>query len=459
MLVWSFAALRSTTPFPGTAALVPVAATSAILGAGTVRPDHEIARALGRRAPREVGRISYPLYLWHWPVLTLVPAFVGHALGNFEVAALVAVSVVLAEATTRLIEEPLRFAPAQRVAPRAWLTAAAAMSVFVIGCALLTDASLPSLASRAVAAPVVLPDSGAATPSADVARRATPSALDAVERAVASGASTRAVPANLTPSLSAAYASKAAPFLDGCDNAFTDAVVHHCVYGDATSRTTVVLFGDSHAAQWWPALDLLANRRHWRLVDLSKATCPPISLPVYSPVLGHEFRECEQWRDAAVARIAVERPAVVIVASARHYGPEYHFRVFSPRWNDALASMVRRITPLAGHVIALGPTPHPIGDVPDCLAAHVHAVASCTWGPERALDLPGVAAERAALDRTTARYVDETPWFCTTTSCPVIVGNVLVYRDDNHVTVEYARWLAPVFDALLRPLVATPVVR
>jgi len=109
-----------------------------------------------------------------------------------------------------------------------------------------------------------------------------------------------------------------------------------CTYGDTSATTRVIAFGDSHAAQWFPALNATAIQDHWKLENLSKATCPPL-LPLVSPFLGRTFRECESWRSSVLARIAAERPALVMLDMARHYGPEYQVAVYSPAWVSALA--------------------------------------------------------------------------------------------------------------------------
>ena len=66
----------------------------------------------------------------------------------------------------------------------------------------------------------------------------------------------------------------------------------------------------------------------------------------------------------------------------------------------------------------------------------------------------GVAAEAVATAAGGGRYADLTALFCTAERCPVIVGNDLVYRDDNHLTIEYAEVLGPVLAELADRLLA-----
>lgn len=176
-------------------------------------------------------------------------------------------------------------------------------------------------------------------------------------------------------------------------------------------------------------------------------------LDIWSPDLGRPFRECVSWREAVLARIRSERPAVVVLGFARHYGPEYHFHVFGPEWISGLREMVRRIHATGARVIVLGPTPHPKEDVPDCLAQDLGA-ATCAQPRTQAVSVPGIRAERAAVQGAGGGYVDVTSWICGRGPvCPVVVGNLLVYRDDNHITTPFAAWLTPLLVARLAEVV------
>jgi peptidoglycan/LPS O-acetylase OafA/YrhL len=458
-IVWSVIALGASTPFPGTAALLPVGGTVAVVAAGCAPARFGPGILLHRRPFQLGGKLSYSWYLWHWPLLVLAPAAAGHALGLGPNLALAATSALLALATARLVEDPVRYSPRWRSRPGRSLVAGAALTAITTLASAAVAGSLPAPRGHGAAAALArlpsgsshgTPLPGAAGSAAAARRRAV---VATVERAVASAVTQREVPSNLDPSLERAHADQARPFLDGCDDGWRDTGVVPCVYGDKRSATTAVLFGDSHAPQWFPALDPLARSRHWRLISLSKATCPPVEISIWSPVLGRHFHECDQWRAAALQRIRAERPAVVILGAARHYGPEYHFQVYGPAWISGLAQMVRRVRATGAQVLVLGPTPRPKGDVPDCLATHLRDAVTCTQPLSRAIDAAGVRAERAAVVRAGGAYVDVSPWTCTRATCAVIVGNLLVYRDDNHLSTSYPAWLAPVLSAELDRLV------
>ena len=304
-------------------------------------------------------------------------------------------------------------------------------------------------AARLFTAHVATGRSSATTPSAV----ATADSLDTqVNRLVYESLANPQVPASLTPSLADAAADAPVPFNDGCFDNFTDASVHPCLYGDTSSSRSIVLFGDSHALMWFPAIDNLANQQHDALVVMAKATCPPIDITIFSPDLGRTYTECNEWRAAELERMTTLRPAVVILGFSREYGiPDDHVVVDGPAWQSGLADMITTIERDTGaRVVLMGDDPYPQQSVADCLSQHLSDTPVCAIPKHYPFYNPGgIPQERAIAASTGAGYVDTDPWFCMATVCTVIVGNMLVYRDDNHITATYANWLTPVIGAHL----------
>jgi len=88
-------------------ALLTVGAAGGLIALVCARPEAAPARALSRRAPVFIGKISYSLYLWHWPVFVLFRWTVGLE-GSIEAVAAVALALALAVASYRLVEQPVR---------------------------------------------------------------------------------------------------------------------------------------------------------------------------------------------------------------------------------------------------------------------------------------------------------------------------------------------------------------
>jgi SGNH domain (fused to AT3 domains) len=447
-VVWSITRFSAATPFPGTAALFPVGGTVAVLAAGCAAPRLGPGRVLGWWPLQAGGKLSYSWYLWHWPLLILAPVVAGHALGLGQKLSLAAVSGLLALATVKLVEDPVRFSPRLAARPGRSLALGAALTAVAAAAAIGTATLLPSPHGQGLAAPpaalrITPPPRARHATTEDSAAARLASLSAPVVRAVAKAVTVRTVPANLDPPLGSAHASQPRPVADGCLIRWLGVGSGPCVYGAPASRRTVVLFGDSHALQWFPALDHAARNHRWRLESLTKTTCPPVQLSFWSPVLGRPYRECDQWRANMLQRIRAERPALVVLGAARHYGEVYHFQVYGSAWVSGLARMVRQVRATGAQVVVLGPTPKPKVDVPDCLSRHLHNAVACTTSRRVAVDADGMRLERRAVLRAGGSYLNVTPWLCTSSTCAVMVGNLLAYRDDNHLSTAYSSWLSP----------------
>ena len=451
--------LSAATPYPGIAALLPTVGAVLVIGAGCSRPSQGCGRVLGWSPMRAIGRLSYSWYLWHWPVLLLAPALVGHPLGLAAKLAAAAISGGLAALTLRFIENPLRFSARLRGSPPASLAVggvATAVAVCV-GVVLPVAASAPPVARGPAATPLIIT-------AAPVPRGSDMGAYDAavqhvfaqVHAAVAASAQLKAVPSNLNPPLADQGDQLKAILTNGCLRLPFQDGQPECAAGDTASTTRVALIGDSEAAMLNPSFQQVAAQRHWRLEMMAKSACPIVDLPFANQLLNSladEIWGCAQWRAHIMARLRVERPQLIVVNSARLYGADGtgmwlpDFNSFNPAWIDSLTRLMRQLRGTGAQVLLLGPTPDPGTSVPGCLSAHLDDATACA-APRDVLNRPGMAAESAAAEAGGGQYADLTELFCTANRCPVVVGNTMVFFDKRHFTREYSELLAPAMGAL-----------
>ena len=446
--------LSTTTPYPVTAALLPVLGTALVIGAGCAAPSQGCGRVLSLSPMRAVGRVSYSWYLWHWPVLVLAPPLVGHPLGLVGRLVAVLVSGTLAVLTLYLLEDPLRFAArVRRSALGSLALGGAATAVAVgVGVALLVVVPVP-VGRGAPAAPLTITAAPAPTGhNIDAYTAAVQHAVAQVQAAVAASADLKAVPSNLDPPLADPAAELSAMALNSCLRTFFQAGQPECAAGHTASTTTVALLGDSHASMWAPALQQVAAQQRWRLEMLDKQGCPPMNLATAPSPIRRWLAHCEQWRDQIIARLRAEHPRLVVVSIWRGYGPDYRylwgFTSYDQAWIDSLTRLVQQLRDTGAKVLVLGPIPDPHSLVPICLSGHLDDATACSPPRSTAVNEPGIAAESAATKAGGGQYADVTALFCTADRCPVIVGNTLVYVDQDHLTLEYSRALAPVIGAL-----------
>ena len=179
-------------------------------------------------------------------------------------------------------------------------------------------------------------------------------------------------------------------------------------------------------------------------------------MSIVSPVLGRNFTECETWRTNVLARIAQVHPAVVVLGVARHYGSEYGFLPYQQAWLQGLSEMISSITKLGSKVAVIGPVPKPPFTVPSCLSENLSSSQNCQVPQSAGYDEAGEALESQTAVQAGATYIRTEPWFCASGRCADIVGNLDVWRDDNHITASYAGFLGPAMSAELLAVAAPP---
>ncbi|MGI9123478.1 MAG: acyltransferase family protein, partial [Mycobacterium sp.] len=315
LIGWASTHLDDQTPYPGTAALLPVAGTALVIAGGCATPTRGAGRWLAIPAMTAIGRLSYSWYLWHWPVLLFAPVVMGRPLDWAGRLGAVALSFVLAMLTLRFIERPIRYSRPLRRSAGLSLAIGSAATAAAVSAAMLLPLLVHVPAGIANPAAAAVVHSETAPPEDPLA-----GALAAARKVVAGSAPHGPVPPDLTPSLTAAAGDKPSVFLDGCVRTWLEVGVPDCASGDPGGQTTVALVGDSHAAMWQPALEPVAADQHWRLVTIAKVTCPLQDLAINSPYLGRHYSECEQWRTEAMDRLEADRPTVIILSMSRRYG-------------------------------------------------------------------------------------------------------------------------------------------
>ncbi len=399
------------TPFPGWAAVAPVFATALVIFANTQR---QAARVVVNPVGEFLGRISYSLYLWHWPILVLVALAVGHRLSPVVNLGLMVIATLIAWLTFRFIEDPVRKLSWKPL--RSYLTMGALTVLVTLGGLVL----------------VLVPVSGGkpgAVPIADPAH---------LSAEIAQGLTVRPVPNNLAPSLEASRKDQPIVYANGCHQSQGSAGMPECVFGDTQGTKTVWLVGDSHAAQWFPALNALAKLQGWKLVSHTYSGCPTTATLLPDPKTpGAMYVSCQRWQNLLLSKVRQAHPDLIVVGAAT---------VLLPDAMDGFTSRLADFVAASRSVIVLGDTPQQSQDVPPCVSAHMSNAAACATGRAIAMVNVNKADLEAAANAVGAHFANTLDWFCTQDSCPVIVKNVLLYRDAAHITPEANTWISRVFN-------------
>lgn len=404
-IVASVLLFSAETAFPGYWAAAPVFATAAVIIGGASMPGGGPQAVLSTRPMMFIGRISYSLYLVHWPLLVIPQTSVGFdtPLPLWLTLLLAALAFPLAWLLYLSVEEPGRNGSWLAGAnPRRTLLAAGVTSVLVAAAATVAYSYLDSR-------PL---DAGRSTQATE---------------AIHSPQFTRYVPTNLEPSLRAVSDDQPILYADGCHLGFSDTGVKSCVYGDPAADR-IALFGDSHAAQWFPALLRFAEENGYSIETHTKSSCPSVSLQVLRD--GIPYEECTVWRDSVIERLNNEAPTLVVlsnygVAALSDASPDY-----ISAWEDGVTAT---ITALESDVILIADTPN-MGTTPSiCLSANLSDANGCDRDREAALSSAARTAESDAAESAGIPLIDMSDVLCSEVCAPII-GDTLIYRDAHHLT-------------------------
>lgn len=395
--------LGKNTAYPGWAALLPVLGTTAVLRSGTSTP---VGKLLSARLLQFFGRLSYSWYLWHWPVLVLAGALWGDVSIPFRIS-LAALSLGLALVSYKMVENPVRFHPFLLRRPAYALSMAACLTLFGI----FTSLAFGYLSQRG-----------------------------AESRTQARFIKAR----NDIPVI----------YQDKCISTAFESSLKECTYGKKDSTSTVVLFGDSYAAQWFPAINSIAESEGWRLVTLFKAACAPVDVEYVYPRIGRRYTECEQWRTSAFKRIEEMHPALVVVGhSALYIGTP---PLVSPSaWLNGVGRMFTALNRSGARIAYLRGTPAPTIDMVGCLArgswqSGWRRPSPCTFERAAGMNDEVAGAERQIAESSHATYIDLTQYICPREICEPERDGTIIYQEGGHLTGEFVNGLTPVLSKILK---------
>ena len=374
------------TAFPGFNALLPVVATAILIGSIPVWPRF-FNDLSNNRLMQWLGAISYPLYLWHWPALVLPSSALGRPLQIRERLLCILSTIVLAHITSKFVEQPLRHRSFSAKKTYGFFATTTAVS-------LLAGVAIASTASSVI----------------------------------------KVKGTNYSFNLEQVVA-KPAVYGDGCHVNYGEVESGDCTYGEKGSATKVVLYGDSHAAQWFPTLEVLAREKGFELISLTKSACPSVDVP-RSDQGAYKNSECDKWRENSVKRIQKIKPTAVILSSFQYFTEPRGYSSRAQWWNEGQRRLLADLQGSSRNLIYISDTPQPLRDIPNCLASQ--DVKDCDTTEKT----PNVIINGF-------KKIDPTPWLCTNV-CSSIKDGYVVYRDGSHISVQSALALAPLLETALR---------
>lgn len=434
MLGYAGFAYTTATPFPGWHAAIPVIGTALVIAADA--DDHRFSpgRLLALRPVQWLGDVSYSVYLWHWPLVVLVPYATGRDLTWFDRGVVLAATLVLAGLTKTWVEDRWRSDRLPDALRHPFRFAAAGMAV-VVGAAVLVHVEVEHRRDTAIA------EVERALQSDDPCFGA---------RALLEGGDCPPVAYDdLIPSpvLAAEDKSDAYNLQEDGRNCWTYVPTFPtrvCEFGVPDADRSVVLVGNSHAGHWLPTLQRLAEAHRFSITTILASECALADVPQRLNTPRHS-RHCLDWvhrttqdvidadPDLVVLSNAMSRSAQTAGSSVKAYQGGYQ-RILQ-QWADAGLP-----------VLVIRDTPAPRTLIPDCIAEHGEDYAECDGTRADWLrPKPEAVAVRAVADPL-VRLLDPTDAVCGPVICRAVNGGVITYFDGSHLTATYATTLAPLLE-------------
>jgi peptidoglycan/LPS O-acetylase OafA/YrhL len=423
------------TPFPSYTALLPVAGVALVIWAGT-DAKHSPTTLLRWRPIQWVGDASYSVYLWHWPLVVLLPYVSGGPLGIIDQTVIVVATLTLAGLTKVHVED--RFRHGRRGAPL-WHS----YRIAVAGMALLVAAGAAQLAEVSSITSAAEQQLASATTRAD-------DCLGAAALARGPEVCPPDPAAELLPAPAFAKTDKSNAYPDKCwsNEPFTTRPT--CTYGNGPTK--VALVGNSHAGHWLPALEVLAKQLGWTTTTflVSRCSASDARLVFHTE---EKSKTCHDWGQWAKEQTRGKKYDLVITSERQSVPVVGHtLDNTGPAAVAGHTSFLKDWAKGRTNILVFKDPTFPgrtIRNIPDCLAEHLGEPAACSVPRGKwIVDDPLVTAARE-LNLSDVEVASFDDLVCAPTRCHGVNGSVVTYFDASHLTATYAKTMAPYMLALI----------
>lgn len=439
LILFAIVTYSSSTPFPGIFAALPVIGVALVLATQESLPDAGLARVGAWRPISLTGEISYAIYLWHFPLIVLAPFVLRRELSVIDKVAIAVLAFVLAWASTKFFEDPIRFSPRLlgTARPRQIaLVSIAAMTVVVLTIAFGTMVFAQrqaQLGGGQLTGPCVGADA--------VTNSSCSSPFEVTDEVTPNPAMLQGEDGNR----------------DDCWTPEGDATLRVCTLGPQEGATAHVLaVGDSHNNVYLPFYQELSDRFGWQIQVTGKAGCYWTA----ATQLNHNATEqslCNEWSQEVTDHVQsspVPYDYVLTTYSALSAVETQDGESIEDATAHGLADAWASTDTDRTRIIAINDVPSMQSDVISCVeVAGADADNDCSRPRDEALPYSGL--NDAGKLRGNTRFIDPRSMLCSDTTCFPVVGNVLAYRDSTHLTTSFLRTLTPdlmaQMDEVLKP--------
>lgn len=400
--------LPVSTVFPGYAALLPTFAVIMIIISAEKQESLGVARFLGSKVLTYLGSISYGIYLWHWPILVFYLNYFQVETVPFAHGMLIVlITLILSWVSSKILENPIR-----------------KLSVKT-GKVKLVSTVLVFFAIAVIPSYIWLNDTKELQNSANVDTEMTvedhPGALTIFE-GIESSEDIEFIPEPINALSDTAHFY----YEQECFTSIRDIDPKTCSYGELDNpEYTIALVGGSHSGHWFTALETIADNLNIRLDTYIRDGCRFSN----GDFNGQLNEMCMEW-NSEVKELLLEAEPDIIFSTATVFGSADIPSEYKEIWSEFDG---------ISEILAVRDNPRMPENVPSCL--EVNGIQDCAFPTEELLDDVDAFGETAEIPANVT-LADLSDYFCDDDSCRAVIGNILVYRDDHHLTASYVRTLA-----------------
>ena len=490
--------------YPGGFALVPTIGAALVIFAGSTSAPKSapsrlafVTSLLSLRPVVYIGRLSFSLYLIHWPVIIfgaqLFPEFSETALFAPSV---IAATLALSALAYRFVETPTRriqrktqplgsgyrlvsatvaIAVLTGITSSAWAITGGTWNTAYVAAGDSEEeaggwnptkpastngsngSATPSVtgsASASASSSASNSASASAKPTDDNEPTDEPVVEQTLEQLLVSwmplvetGAALTNVPSELTPPISALLRQRGVQWSE-CMDTRVDAPT--CFYGPANAKHVAVILGDSYALAVYPMVIDALGLKDWRVIGLNQRECMVADVAPWPWDGTKADLQCPVHREWVNNYIAETKPDLVVLSDQPFHpiadGNKEAADNRDSIWREGLDSALQALRPLAKNIVYFG-VPSSQTALTDCVTAGGRLSDKCTSSSNKFM---GYINQQAILsNRYNIPFINPNDWLCFDGRCPAIIDNTPVYWDGAHLTQTFAAKLAPLFRAFL----------
>ncbi len=406
LILGSAITLNKNLAYPGYWVLIPSFGTAIVILCGQILTNHP-KNPLSHSAMVWLGDRSYSLYLWHWPILIL-GQILGFYYELYSMVILILLMIIIANFSYQYIELPFwkgKYKSFKR--NKVILTSV----LIMLGMVLVFQYSINQLKRSAEKTDI--------------------STIWRVDFPVI--------------------------YKMSCDAWYQHARVEPCIFGNRDATKSVVFIGDSVGAQWFSMLPAIFREPDWKIILLTKSSCPMVDEDFYYARIGKVYQVCSDWRNQILDMLDKDRPDIVILGNAVTYD-------FSEsQWIDGSRRIFERISHAARHVLVIPGTPTLSFDGPSCLMRHsdknlqVKPGACLSKNRFEQVDKVTTYLQQAIASFNNVSLLDLNYLACPDNVCHAISKEgFVVYRDTQHLTDSFVRSKTADIEILLKQKINDP---